>query len=330
MAVVAIRMESYEEYMKGRGDVELKALDQEYRKFKGLNQEFDGGDSGGGVVGDGNTDLEDQHNSATLGALRGGISDVSEASMSVGRGNVQVADSGKVTGATQSRTASAGKNYFGRSTGYAEKLIEQITDDDVKTHRMDKVRAQQKENWHNQREIHRQNRAQGQGVVFGEDQAARPAEGGFITREAIESTAWRSGAKKNEISQRELADHLHDLAELPAQRLDGKEWGDLVVTEEDTITETFEVRSGARQTFVINIPVKNAVNTFAPYRCDFLPGSSRAFQATPNHGTMNRRDGEPVDLVVRYTPQATCEVHEGTLVFETEDFKNVYKFIGST
>ena len=57
-------------------------------QFKGIDQEFDGGDSGGGVVGDGNTDLEDQHNSATLGALRGGISDVGTSGLEVGRGNV--------------------------------------------------------------------------------------------------------------------------------------------------------------------------------------------------------------------------------------------------
>ena len=34
-----------------------------------------------------------------------------------------------VTGATEARTASAGANYFGRSTGYADKLIDDITDD---------------------------------------------------------------------------------------------------------------------------------------------------------------------------------------------------------
>ena len=37
-----------------------------YLEFEKYDTDFDGGDSGGGVVGDGNTDLEDQHNSASI------------------------------------------------------------------------------------------------------------------------------------------------------------------------------------------------------------------------------------------------------------------------
>merc|ERR1719456_1876872 len=102
--------------MRSRSGAELEQIDATYRSFKGMDQEFDGGDSGGGAVGDGNMDLEDQHNSPTLGALRGGAADFTGATMAVGRGNVK--------SATESRTASAGKNYFGRSTGLAEKIIE--------------------------------------------------------------------------------------------------------------------------------------------------------------------------------------------------------------
>ena len=120
-------------------------------QFKGIDQEFDGGDSGGGVVGDGNTDLEDQHNSATLGGNRGGFSDLGGGTDLVGRGTVlSYADlpdeSQKVSGATEARTTSAGKNYFGRSTGLAEKLIDSITDEDLRTGKLDKVRAQRKDN----------------------------------------------------------------------------------------------------------------------------------------------------------------------------------------
>ena len=127
-----------------------------HAQFKGIDQEFDGGDSGGGVVGDGNTDLEDQHNSATLGALRGGIDDVTGATLAVGRGNVRTlddADYNKLNDADEfgenvesgrsARSAAAGANYFGRSTGLADKLINEISEDDLKTGRMDKVRAQQ-------------------------------------------------------------------------------------------------------------------------------------------------------------------------------------------
>ena len=98
--------------------------------------EFDGGDSGSGVVGDGNVDLEDQHNSATLGGNRGGIADVGSAGMAVGRGNVIAFDpednQPAAKGATTARTSSAGKNYFGRSTGLADKLISEITEKDLK------------------------------------------------------------------------------------------------------------------------------------------------------------------------------------------------------
>ena len=201
-------------------------------QFKGIDQEFDGGDSGGGVVGDGNTDLEDQHNNPTLGALRGGIADVTGATMAVGRGNVKTLDDGQSFGGdysglneqdefgkneetrqdTNARTASAGKNYFGRSTGLADKLIDKITDDDLRTGRMDCVRAQQKENWYNQRAIHNQNRAQGQGVVYGEENMIRPASGGYIARDTLDSKTSRTGAKESEISQSDLANHLSELA----------------------------------------------------------------------------------------------------------------------
>ena len=73
---------SFAEYLAQRGKADLAETEDKYRSFKGIDQEFDGGDSGGGVVGDGNMDLEDQHNSATLGALRGGIADVTASSMS--------------------------------------------------------------------------------------------------------------------------------------------------------------------------------------------------------------------------------------------------------
>lgn len=125
---------SWEEYARQReaGQLQGGSIDQAKADIQvfidsGGDMEFDGGDSGGGVVGDGNTDLEDQHNSATLGALRGGIADLSAASQEVGRGRVK--------SAVDARTASAGKNYFGRSTGYADKKIEEITEDDLKTGR---------------------------------------------------------------------------------------------------------------------------------------------------------------------------------------------------
>ncbi|KAL3905491.1 MAG: hypothetical protein SGPRY_010891, partial [Prymnesium sp.] len=313
-------MSEYEKYRRQRGESSFEEAERGYRSFAGIDQEFDGGDSGGGVVGDGNTDLEDQHNSPTLGALRSGIADVTSAGHSVGRGTV-------VKGDTEARTAAAGKNYFGRSTGIADKIIENMNEEDVKMGRIDAVRAQQKENWFNQRAIHRANRAAGQGVVFGETTEGRPSEGGYVARDALDSAAWRSGVQELEISQRDLAKHLENLAAMPAERLDGQEWGELVITSADPITETYEVRVSPRQTSVTSIIVRNDYNTFAPYRCGLVSGSSSVFSVSPRHGTMNRRSGEPIEVVVRYTPQSPGEVHEAILVFETEDMKKIYKFI---
>ena len=292
--------------------------------------------------------MEDQHNNPTLGALRGGVADFTGATMAVGRGNVQGYvdlndkdefgdnDGESRKSGADARTAAAGANYFGRSTGLADKLIDKITEDDLRTGRMDCVRAQQKENWFNQRAIHEQNRAQGQGVVFGDtSMEGRPTSGGYIAREAIASQAWRTGARESEISQGDLANHLSELASQEAPRLDGQEWGELhegnsadgVRAE---LLETFSVRASPRQTHVTEIDIQNDVNTFAPYRCGFVGGSSSAFTCDPTHGTMNRRSGEPIHCVVRYTPQETGSIQEGTFVFETEDMKKVYKFVGST
>ena len=70
---------AYDQYMNERGQADIDAAQEEYLKFKtlrlDLDSEFDGGDSGSSAVGDGNVDLEDQHNAVTLGANRGGVSD---------------------------------------------------------------------------------------------------------------------------------------------------------------------------------------------------------------------------------------------------------------
>lgn len=209
---------SWDEYMKERqkGTLAGGTIDESNAAMEaflkgGGDSEFDGGDSGGGVVGDGNTDLSDQHNSASI--VRGGFG---QATIANGGANV---GRGRVEAATNARQASAGKNYFGRSTGLAEEMISKITEDDRKTGRMDEVRAQQFENWFNQRAIHKSNKEQGQGVVFGAQKDL--ARSNFNTQEAISSNVWRQGAQDNEISQKDLASHLQQLVSLPAQRLDG-------------------------------------------------------------------------------------------------------------
>ena len=74
----------------------------------------------------------------------------------------------------------------------------------------------------------------------------------------------------------------------------------------------------------------NMFNNFAPYRVALAPGSHPDFTVTPAGGTMNRRDSEPVHVLVRYNPQTYGEAKLAALIFETEDFKKVWNFIGST
>ena len=81
---------------------------------------------------------------------------------------------------------------------------------------------------------------------------------------------------------------------------------------------------------VVTILVKNETNAFAPFKCELVYPSHATFSVTPNHGTMNRRSGDPTGVVVRFTPEETGSMAEATLIFETEDMKKVYKFIGST
>lgn len=69
-----------------------------------------------------------------------------------------------------------------------------------------------------------------------------------------------------------------------------------------------------------------------PTRChsSLTSCATPTWQVSPNHGTMNRRTGEPISVVVRFTPQQVKDGAVATLVFETEDMRNIYKFIAST
>eukprot|EP00189_Rhodosorus_marinus_P011180 CAMPEP_0184751658 /NCGR_PEP_ID=MMETSP0315-20130426/43158_1 /TAXON_ID=101924 /ORGANISM="Rhodosorus marinus, Strain UTEX LB 2760" /LENGTH=271 /DNA_ID=CAMNT_0027230935 /DNA_START=340 /DNA_END=1155 /DNA_ORIENTATION=+ len=257
----------------------------------GGDMEFDGGDSGGGVVGDGNMDLEDQHNSAEM--LRGGF--LEEKNLE----DIPTENIGQVKSAMDSRVASAGANYFGRTTGYAEKLIANITDEQRRTHRMDEVRAQQIENWHNQRQIHKTREGRQTGEAYGQP-------------------VWEPTIIKRNVKQ-------------PAgQRRDGQDWGDLKVDPSKEPSGTYELKTNIDSTAVVEIRVDNEYMTFAPYRCAFTSDSHYAFSVAPDSGTMNRRGKDPVELVVRFSPREPVSNATATLVFDTEDFTYTYKFFGST
>eukprot|EP00179_Madagascaria_erythrocladioides_P007208 CAMPEP_0198313584 /NCGR_PEP_ID=MMETSP1450-20131203/4554_1 /TAXON_ID=753684 ORGANISM="Madagascaria erythrocladiodes, Strain CCMP3234" /NCGR_SAMPLE_ID=MMETSP1450 /ASSEMBLY_ACC=CAM_ASM_001115 /LENGTH=342 /DNA_ID=CAMNT_0044016593 /DNA_START=143 /DNA_END=1171 /DNA_ORIENTATION=- len=289
---------SWDDYVKQRqsGGLQGGTMDEAKAGMQsfidgGGDMEFDGGDSGGGVVGDGNTDLEDQHNSTEM--LREGFGK---------KGGISNQTGGKVETAMHSRIASAGQNYFGRSTGYAEKKIETITEQDRKMNRMDNVRAQQLENWHNQRSIHQAKQGRREGVMFGSE----------------EYTPFR------------IDKFAQTKADMKDKRRDGEDWGELKVEPWEEPTETFELRSPVNNTEVVEIQVTNPYISYAPFRCVFTEDSHPAFVARPDRGTMERRGGAPVEIVVRFTPRELMQPSTATLIFETEDFKNIYKFVGST
>jgi len=334
---------AFEDYIRNRnagaydqGTYEEAAADM--KEFEKYDIDFDGGDSGSGAVGDGNVDLEDQHNSPTVirGAGRAAdrVAGGAGAGAEVGRG--------RIASATSSRDQKA-KNYFGRSTGYADEILEERRWKEVVKRNNGEDRPilrQQLENWQNQKALEEMNRGMGNAGLMGQTNEGMYGAGGgaggarnvYIARDEIGSDKWRKGAVSGEISQRDLAEHLKDLSAKPAERLDGEAWGALQASEGERASPeaVFEVKTAARGTSVTDIAVRNDLNTFAPFRAGFTADSSGAFSVSPDAGTMNRRSGEPIPLVVRFSPTDYGAAQTATLVFETEDMKKVWTFIGST
>jgi hypothetical protein len=77
--------------------------------------------------------------------------------------------------------------------------------------------------------------------------------------------------------------------------------------------------------------VLNELSAFSPYRCAFTADSPQSMRHTPSSGVMEKREsGKTVDIIVRFTPDSYGIPVIGHLVFETEDFKKVYKIVGKT
>ena len=73
--------------------------------------------------------------------------------------------------------------------------------------------------------------------------------------------------------------------------------------------------------------LKNPYMGFADFRASFSPETSGEWTITPTEGSLMQR--EPTQFAVRYRPER-LGVSEGHLIIETEDFKKVWKLIGST
>ena len=71
------------------------------------------------------------------------------------------------------------------------------------------------------------------------------------------------------------------------------------------------------------------MNTFAPYQCGFTDDSPAAFLGDADGGDDEPRSGDPVNVIVRFSPKQYGELMSATLVFETEDMKKA-QFTGGT
>ncbi|KAJ1634916.1 hypothetical protein T492DRAFT_969964 [Pavlovales sp. CCMP2436] len=70
---------------------------------------------------------------------------------------------------------------------------------------------------------------------------------------------------------------------------------------------------------------------FAPFHVSMTADSPKSMSVTPTTGVMEKRFSEKaVELIVRFTPDAYGIPVIGTLIFETEDFRKVFKIVGKT
>mmetsp|Transcript_8527 Transcript_8527/g.12145 ORF Transcript_8527/g.12145 Transcript_8527/m.12145 type:complete len:324 (-) Transcript_8527:185-1156(-) len=223
--------------------------------------EFDGGDGQMGVAGDGQKGLDKKE-----------------------------FESATVVDMNKSKMRSA-KNAWGTSTGYADELIQKTG--------MDTARAQQLENWANQREVVAKN----QQLKFMTEE--------FDQIEANAEADWRTlgsfGVERNE---------EFDLDE---------EFGPVVAG--DTLEGTYELTArpnGGAQT--VDLPIKNPYMGFADFRMAFTPETPLCWSVTPNEGSLSKT---ATDFVIKFRPE-NIGVFEGYLVLQTEDLKMTWKVVGST
>jgi len=226
-------------------------------------EEFDGGDGQMGVAGDGTKGLDK--------------SDFEGGSLA------------KQMNKTRMRSA---RNAWGTSTGYADSLVDKG---------VDTARAQQLENWHNQREIQAQKQQQ-RYMTEQYDQVQQNAE-----------ADWRTLAKFGVERNQEF--DMNE--EFGAASIEGGEM-------EGTIELVSRPGGGVGYK---EFALKNPYMGFADFRATITPESGKGWTVSPAEGSLMQR--EETQFTVRFRPEF-IGVSEGYLIIETEDFKKVWKLVGST
>lgn len=186
----------------------------------------------------------------------------------------------------KSKTMSA-KNAWGRSTGYADQLI---------ADGMEETRAQQMENWKNQREV-QQARNDQRWLTDEFDQ--RPDDD------------WRS---------------LSSFVGEQVQDVDlDQEFGDVVP---GPVTGMIELQGRINSNQVFEFALKNPFMGFSDFRARFTGMSNPSeWSVTPTEGSLNGR-GDPTQFVVKFRPQNPT-VSTGYLVVETDEDKWTYQLAGT-
>jgi len=233
--------------------------------------DFDGGDGQQGCVGDGNTGL------AKFG------DDVQ--AMIVQKSS---ADSQLKQGRANSSRGRSARVAWGSSTGYADKLRDQG---------VESSRAQQMENWANQRELYQK------------------------TKETERMT-----------SMDEVTDHEEDwrmLSKFGAERVSDVNYDEAFGAVEvgGDLEGTIEIKSTMNRVESHSFFLKNPFMGFADFRAQLTADSHPDFSITPSEGALSK---EPVEFTVKFRPSAPMLIAEGFLVIETEDFKKTWKLLGTT
>lgn len=89
---------------------------------------------------------------------------------------------------------------------------------------------------------------------------------------------------------------------------------------------TIEINTRVGGTGYQEFLLKNPFMGFADFRASLTPESGASWTITPVEGALSK---EPTQFSVRFTP-GSMGISEGHLIIETEDFKKVWKLVGST
>lgn len=185
-----------------------------------------------------------------------------------------------------SRSMSA-KNAWGTSTGYAQELIDSGTET---------ARAQQIENWRNQREVHAKNLDQ-KYMTDAYDAANSNAD-----------EDWRSLAKFG-VERNQDFDMNEVLGEVTLGQID----------------EVIEIHTNMNQMAYKEFSLKNDFMGFADFRATIV-GQDPGWSVDPVEGSLSK---EPTEFIVRYMA-TVAGVSQSYLVIETEDMKKTYQLLGTT